>query len=86
MWELDRAWPPMQFLSPAQLTRTAEDFGHIIDFVSAAALRDDLRVFTDFLDWLTVLLDARGVPADAVPLSSSALAPARPGGPNAAGC
>lgn len=78
MWELDRAWPQMQFLSSTQLARTAEDFGHIVDFVSAATLLDDTRVFTDFLDWLTVLLDSRGVPAEAVTLSLNALAAATP--------
>lgn len=78
MVELDRIWPQMQFLSPMQLTRTAEDFGHILDFVSAAALLDDDRVFTDFVEWLTVLLAARGVPPEAVTLGLCALAAAAP--------
>lgn len=78
MVELDRAWPQLQFLNSTQLARTAEDFGHIIDFVSAAALLDDTRVFTEFVDWLTVLLGARGVPPEALALGLRALAAAVP--------
>ncbi|HEX8347073.1 MAG TPA: cobalamin B12-binding domain-containing protein, partial [Actinoplanes sp.] len=78
MVELDRIWPQMRFLSPMQLARTAEDFGHILDFVSAATLLDDHRVFTDFVEWLTVLLGARGVPPEAVTRGLCALAAATP--------
>lgn len=78
MWELDRTWPRLQSLDRTQLSRTAEDFGHILDFVTAATLLGDQRVLTDFVEWLTVLLEARGVPAEAVGLSLTALSAAMP--------
>lgn len=78
MWELGLTWPPMHALSARQHTRTAEDFGRILDVVAAAALMDDTRVYTEFVEWLTVLLSARGLPPEIVPLSLRALTVAMP--------
>lgn len=78
MWELGLAWPPMHNLSARQLNRTAEDFGRILDFVAAATVLDDNRVFTEFVEWLTILLTARGLPPEVVPLTLRALTVAMP--------
>ena len=73
MTELRRIWPAMAALSPRQLTSTAEDLAHIVDYAATAALTADPRVFTDFLEWLVGVLAARGVPVGAVRLGLTAL-------------
>ncbi|HEX8630942.1 MAG TPA: cobalamin-dependent protein [Catenuloplanes sp.] len=78
MWELGLSWPPMHTLTTRQLSRTAEDFGRILDVVAAATLMDDTGVFTEFVEWLTVLLTARGIAPEVVPLSLRALTVAMP--------
>jgi hypothetical protein len=78
MIELASVWAPMRNLDRWQLARTAEDLGHILDFIAAAVLLDDPRVFAEFVDWLIVLLGARGVPAEVVDLGLRALLSAVP--------
>jgi hypothetical protein len=78
MWELGRLWPPMHALSARQLALTADSCGQLVDFVTAATLLDDTRVFTEFVEWLGVLLAARGLPPELVPLSLGALVAAAP--------
>jgi hypothetical protein len=42
---------------------TAEDLGHVVDFLAAALYVDDESVFTDFVAWAAAVLTARNVPA-----------------------
>ncbi len=66
MATLTRAYPPMAAYTAQQLDSTAEDLGHILDFLAAALYVDDVELFTDFITWTGGVLLARGVPAGAV--------------------
>ncbi|MBR8742987.1 B12-binding domain-containing protein [Nocardiopsis sp. MG754419] len=44
------------------LDRTVEDLGHITSFLTVSLYLDDAAVFTRFLRWTRMVLDARGVP------------------------
>ncbi|MEW9530511.1 B12-binding domain-containing protein [Microbispora sp. NPDC049125] len=63
---LTRSYAPMASYSPQQLEYTAEDLGHIADFLGAALYVGEPAVFTDFVTWTCDILAARGVPADSV--------------------
>lgn len=56
----------MRSYTDAQRERTAEDVGHIVDFLAASLYTDDPRLFTDFITWMGGILEARGVPAEVV--------------------
>lgn len=62
---LTATYPGAQSYDQRQHDSTAEDFGHIVDFLAAALYVGDERLFTDFTDWTAGVLDARGVPAPA---------------------
>lgn len=67
-------FPPMAGYSRAQLERTSEDLGYILQFLEAALLTNDPRIFlAEFLPWLTRVLTARGLPAEVVPIGLEAL-------------
>ncbi|GAA2906962.1 cobalamin-dependent protein [Streptosporangium fragile] len=66
MTALTAAYPPMTAYRDRQLDATAEDLGHIVDFLAAALYVDDVPVFTGFVGWTRGVLAARGVPAAAV--------------------
>lgn len=66
--------PAVGGYSGEQLARTREDFDYILQFAEAAILVADPGVFTEFLLWLDVLLQARGLPASVLPVSLDALA------------
>jgi hypothetical protein len=78
MRELRRTWPAMAGYSPAQLDRTAEDLGHILDAAAAAALLGDPRLLVDFLTWVNDVLTARGVPSRALTSGLQALSTVSP--------
>jgi methanogenic corrinoid protein MtbC1 len=66
---LDRlaaAYPAVNDYDERQHDSTAEDLGHIVDFLAAALYVGENRVFTDFVDWTRAVLAARGVPASAL--------------------
>jgi methanogenic corrinoid protein MtbC1 len=67
--------PAMASYDSSQLTRTREDLAFIVRFVAAAQLVDDQSVLIEFLDWLYVLLEARGVPKEALIAGLDALLP-----------
>jgi methanogenic corrinoid protein MtbC1 len=72
--ELFLRFPPLAGYSETQLTRTREDLGSILQFLEAALLTDDPRLFLDeFLPWLTRVLTARGLPAGVVTVGLEAL-------------
>ena len=67
-------FPPMAGYTKAQLERTSEDLGSILQFLEAALLTNDPRIFlTEFLPWLTRVLTARGLPAQVVTIGLEAL-------------
>ncbi|MFG3305296.1 B12-binding domain-containing protein [Streptomyces wuyuanensis] len=63
---LEQRLPAMRSYGEAERERTAEDVAHIVDFLAAALYTDDARLFTGFLDWTGDILEARGVPAQAL--------------------
>ncbi|MEV6986162.1 cobalamin B12-binding domain-containing protein [Sphaerisporangium sp. NPDC051017] len=63
---LTRTYPPMASYDARQMERTAEDLGHIADFLCAALYVDDAAMFGEFIAWTCAVLRARGVPAEAV--------------------
>jgi methanogenic corrinoid protein MtbC1 len=82
MNELFLRFSPLAGYSQAQLARTREDLGYILQFLQAALLTDDPRIFLDeFLPWLTRVLTSRGLPADVVPIGLEALGAALDGYP-----
>jgi methanogenic corrinoid protein MtbC1 len=78
MRELRRTWPAMAGYGPAQLDRTAEDLGHILDAAAAAALTSDPRLLADFLAWVGEVLRARDVPTSALTAGLHALCTVSP--------
>jgi methanogenic corrinoid protein MtbC1 len=74
MSELFLRFPPLAGYSEDQLARTREDLGYILQFLEAALLTDDPRIFLDeFLPWLTRVLTSRGLPAGVVAVGLDAL-------------
>ncbi len=73
--DLARRFTAISTYDTTQLTRTREDLAFIVRFIAAAQLVDDPVVFTDFLDWLAQLLDARGVPMAALAAGLQSLQP-----------
>jgi len=73
MSEFEMRFPAVLEYTPEQRARTREDFGYIIQFAQAALLTRDAGLFDDFLDWMTQLLVARRVPAEALTLALDTL-------------
>ena len=74
MSELFLRFPPLAGYSETQLARTREDLGYILQFLEAALLTDDPRLFLDeFLPWLTGVLTSRGLPSGVVTVGLEAL-------------
>jgi methanogenic corrinoid protein MtbC1 len=63
---LAAAYPVVRAYDQRQHDATAEDFGHIVDFLAAALYVGDERIFADFVDWTCAVLGARGVPPPAL--------------------
>ncbi|MEU8131559.1 cobalamin-dependent protein [Micromonospora sp. NPDC049049] len=66
--ELRERVPAARAYTAAQLDSTVSDLGHIVDFLAAAVYVDDPSLFTEFVEWLSGILESRGVPAGAVVL------------------
>ena len=67
-------FPPLAGYTETQLARTREDLGYILQFLEAALLTDDPRLFLDeFLPWLTGVLTSRGLPSGVVTVGLEAL-------------
>ncbi len=77
---LAESWPWMHGLDERQTARTREDVAYIFQFLAAALLVDDDRIFADFLVWLSGVLTSRNLPPSTVgatiPMLSAALAAA----------
>ncbi|AGL18697.1 B12-binding domain-containing protein [Actinoplanes sp. N902-109] len=63
---LHAAYPDASAYDQHQHDATAEDMGHIADFLAAALYVSDQQIFTDFVTWTEAVLQARGVPAAAL--------------------
>jgi methanogenic corrinoid protein MtbC1 len=74
-YDLTRRFPPMVRYDARQLQRTREDLAYIVRYLAAARIVDDPTVFVEFRGWLTELLAARGVPAEAFTAGIDSLAP-----------
>ncbi|MFI2212387.1 B12-binding domain-containing protein [Streptomyces sp. NPDC020141] len=61
--QLEERFPATAAYTTAQRERTAEDIGHIVDFLAAALYTDDDDLFTTFITWTAGILTARHVPA-----------------------
>jgi methanogenic corrinoid protein MtbC1 len=68
-------FPSMADYDDRQLARTREDLVFIVQFLAAALLSADDRVFAEFLTWLQDLLGSRRVPPQALPAGLDALRP-----------
>jgi hypothetical protein len=68
MARLAKSGPLVASYSDRQLEATADDLGHIIDFLAAALYVDDVPLFTDFVTWTCDVLRARDVPVASVAL------------------
>ncbi|MEU4428374.1 cobalamin-dependent protein [Actinoplanes sp. NPDC024001] len=66
MSRLPAAYPVAHHYDHSQLEATAEDLGHIADFLAAALYVGEEQIFTDFVDWTDAVLTARGVPTAAL--------------------
>ncbi|MFI7382857.1 B12-binding domain-containing protein [Streptomyces sp. NPDC049813] len=60
--DVEEAFPPMRSYSDAQRERTAEDIGHIVNYLVTALYVDDADLFTTFVGWTAGILEARRVP------------------------
>ena len=77
---LARRFPPLAHYTSQQLARTQEDLSCIIQFVEASLLAADDTIITDFADWLTSILAARGLPDGIVALGAGVLRDCMPTG------
>jgi methanogenic corrinoid protein MtbC1 len=59
-------FPAVRDYDQRQMDATAEDLGHIVDFLAAALYVSEAQIFTDFVDWTRAVLSARGVPPAAL--------------------
>ncbi|MFW6205283.1 MAG: cobalamin B12-binding domain-containing protein [Actinomycetota bacterium] len=60
---LEERLPAVRTYTDQQRERTAEDIGHIVDYLAAALYVDDDDLFATFITWTADVLAARGVPA-----------------------
>lgn len=66
MGRLAAGHPPVRDYDQRQLDATADDMGHIVDFLAAALYVGETPIFTDFVVWTRGVLAARGVPPAAL--------------------
>ena len=59
---LAAAYPAMAGYDQRRHDHTAEDMGHVLDFLAAALYLGEERIFTDFVDWTAGVRAARHVP------------------------
>lgn len=76
--ELCARMPAVSQYNDDQLDRTREDFDYTLQFLSAAVLVEDDRLFDDYVDWALGLLEARNVPRPVLATSLECLLAALP--------
>ena len=62
MHRLAEACPAVRDHDDRQRDATAEDMGHVVDFLAAALYLSETLIFTDFVDWTAGVRHAREVP------------------------
>lgn len=62
MGRLAGDYPAVRDYDQRQIDATAEDMGHIVDFLAASLYVTESQIFTDFVEWTRGVLTARGVP------------------------
>lgn len=62
-------YPAMARYDDEQVLRTREDMGYLLGFASAALLVDDVELLREYVEWVGVVLGARGLPGSIVALS-----------------
>lgn len=67
--------PTVRAYDQRQRDHTRDDLEQIVRFLAASQLVGDASVFTDFVAWLQEVLEARGVPVDAIHAGLRALVP-----------
>lgn len=67
--DLTERFPAMRDYTDLQRRHTTDDLAHIVDHLSCALYVDDVRLFTDFLEWTASVLVARGVPGHSLSLA-----------------
>ncbi|MEV6350362.1 cobalamin-dependent protein [Actinoplanes sp. NPDC051851] len=66
MRHLAAAYPAAHHYGQHERDSTAEDFGHIADFLAAALYVGEPSIFLDFTEWTAGVLTARAVPVSAL--------------------
>ena len=66
MARLPAVFPAAHHYDEAETESTAEDLGHITDFLAAALYVGAEEIFTDFTEWTAAVLTSRGVPTAAL--------------------
>ncbi|BBH71289.1 cobalamin-binding protein [Actinoplanes sp. OR16] len=66
MDRLPVVFPGAHHYDQAQIDATAEDLGHIADFLAAALYVADDQIFVEFVRWTAEVLRTRGVPVSAL--------------------
>ncbi|GAA1633804.1 cobalamin B12-binding domain-containing protein [Actinoplanes couchii] len=66
MQRLAAAYPEADHYDQSQADSTAEDLGHIVDFLAAALYMGEPAIFLDFTRWTAEVLQARNVPPNAL--------------------
>jgi methanogenic corrinoid protein MtbC1 len=66
MGRLAGDYPAVRDYDQRQIDATAEDLGHLVDFLAAALYVSETTIFTDFVDWTREVLAARQVPPAAL--------------------
>ncbi|MEU4692715.1 cobalamin-dependent protein [Actinoplanes sp. NPDC023714] len=66
MGRLPAVFPGAHHYDQAQIDATAEDLGHVADFLAAALYVGDAEIFTGFVEWTAEVLRTRGVPVGAL--------------------
>ncbi|MGM1062321.1 cobalamin B12-binding domain-containing protein [Saccharothrix sp. Mg75] len=74
MVALHDRFPPLRGYDERQLDATAEDLGHVVDFLAAAVYVDDRELFGRFLAWTCDVLHARGVPPSSTGIAMDEMA------------
>lgn len=70
---LEDRLPVMATFDDRQRNHTRQDLDYIVRYADIALLVGDPSVFTEFIEWLTRLLTARGLPSSVMPLTLSAV-------------
>jgi methanogenic corrinoid protein MtbC1 len=72
--ELERRLPIMAGFDDRRRHHTRQDLDYLLRFADVALFAADVRIFTEFVGWLTGLLEVRGIPRDVMVATLEAVA------------